>query len=146
MIALGVVGGVGTRTVDALTQLTPITGNSSIGMLNHVDVYQLKCPSGALSLEVTVTDPDDGGGTFHVMLTGLSPAAVYGKTVWDFAYGEFNEAVVGLSRSAPGAIKALLHVRREGGFSGLYDYVFTCKGVGGVNRQGSLKQTQDELP
>ena len=148
MLALAVmlIGPVMASAEEEVIGLTPLFGGETLGCTDTcVDVWELKCPTGAITMDVALFDTFDDGERFLALLTGLAPLALYGKTDSDWAQGATGAFVV-LSRAAAGNIKALMNVVLTALPSGFndYDFEFHCHGVGGVFKNGSLVKKQDQ--
>lgn len=145
-VLLGVVVLVG--DAEAATGLTPLSDRGKVNCLETcVDVWELKCPTGATILDVDLYDylGASDNERFMALLTGVAPTALYGKTDADWAQGTVGSFPF-LARGSVGSIKALLNIIAINPTNTEKDYQLTmrCLGSGGSLKNGSmiLKQNQ----
>jgi len=145
-VLLGVVVLVG--DAEALTGLTPLSDRGKVNCLETcVDVWELKCPTGATILDVDLYDylGASDNERFMALLTGVAPAALYAKTDADWAQGTVGSFPF-LARSTAGSIKGLLNIIAINPTNVEKDYQLTmrCLAPGGALKNGSMTLKQNQ--
>lgn len=139
---------VGATGAYAASGLTPLVEADLLTCQDFcTDTYELKCPTGALTMDVALEDFVGflDNERFIVILTGLAPSSLYGKSDSDWAQGT-ADAFVSLSRPTAGSIKAVMSVISvaPSTFNRDYNFTFRCRGVGGVFKNGSWIRKQNQ--